>query len=138
VLVLLGSIPCAFAAEGVGAALSADDRIAFEQVLRSQLAAFEADDGNRAFGYASKGIRDKFRTPEAFMTMVRERYRPVYRPREVASDGLMMSERGPVQQLSVLGPDGMAFTAIYIMEPQPDAAWKIGGCILFPRDTKAA
>jgi len=137
-LVLLALMSDALAGERAAAALNADDRIAIEQVIRSQLAAFETDDGEDAFGYASPDVREKFGTPEAFMLVVRERYRPVYRPRAVECDRITMSDFGPVQHLTVLGPNGAAFTAMYVMERQPDGAWRIGGCLLRPRESKAA
>jgi len=112
--------------------------MAIEQVIRSQLAAFETDDGEDAFGYASTGVREKFSTPEAFMLMEREHYRPVYRPRAVEFGRITMSDLGPVQYLTVLGPNGAAFTAMYLMERQPDGAWRLGGCLLSPRESKAA
>lgn len=48
--VLLGLTPAAVADGGKAAALNADDCIAIKQVIRSQLAAFDADDGQGAFG----------------------------------------------------------------------------------------
>ena len=121
-LVLLGLMSPALAGERAASALNADDRIAIEEVIRSQLAAFETDDGEDAFGYASTGVREKFGTPEAFMLMVRERYRPVYRTRAVEFGRITMSDLGPVQYLTVLGPNGAAFTAMYVMKRQLDGA----------------
>jgi hypothetical protein len=138
VLIVFGLMPPATADDGVVAALGDGDRAIIEQVIRSQLEAFKADDSEGAFGYASNGVREKFGTSEAFMLMVRERYQPVYRARAVEFGTMTMSELGPAQHLTVLGPNGTAFTAIYVMERQPDGAWKIAGCLLTPRDAKTA
>jgi len=35
-----------------------------------------------------------------------------------------------VQPFAVVGPSGVAETALYIMEPQSDGSWKIGACIM--------
>jgi len=103
------------------------DGPAMRQVIASQLEAFGRDDGPGAFAFASPGIRSKFQTPEIFMTMVRRDYGPVYRPREVSFQQLHAGPRGPVQEVLLVGPDGQVFIALYFMEQQPDASWKIDG-----------
>jgi len=138
VSVLPGLVPPAFAGDGVATALTADDRIAFEQVVQSQPAALRADDSKGAFGYASTGVRKKLGTPKAFILMVCERYRPVHRTRAVEFGRITMNNLGPVQHMTILGPNGVAFSAMYVMERQPGGAWKFGGCLLKPRDSRAA
>lgn len=69
------------AQEGDGAASGRE--AAIRGVIGSQLDAFEADDVDRAFGFASNGIRGMFGTPERFGQMVREGYPMVWRPGEV-------------------------------------------------------
>ena len=68
---------------GAQATLSDPDRAAIRNVIEGQLAAFQNDDGQAAFGFASPSIRAMFGDSETFMTMVRKGYQPVYRPREV-------------------------------------------------------
>src|SRR6185369_2536882 len=77
VVALLGFAP-AHGEEATGA-----DRGAIRAVIEQQLAAFQRDDGEAAFAFASPGIRAQFQTAETFMSMVRSGYPPVYRPREV-------------------------------------------------------
>lgn len=115
------------AASGFARAEGAGDGPAIRQVIASQLEAFGRDDGPGAFAFASPGIREKFRTPEIFMAMVRRDYAPVYRPREVSFRQLHASPRGPVQEVLLVGPDGRAVIALYFMEQQPDGSWKIDG-----------
>ena len=38
----------------------------------------------------------------------------------------------PIQEVYVTGQDGMAVLAVYTMQQQPDGAWKINGCSLYP------
>ena len=52
-------------------------------VIDRQVAAFEAEDVERAFSYASPGIRGLFGTPENFGAMVRSGYPMVWRPGEL-------------------------------------------------------
>ena len=100
---------------------------AIRDVIASQLDAFGRDDGPGAFAFASPTIRTKFQTPEIFMDMVRRQYSPVYRPSEISFQDLHASPRGPVQEVLLVGPDGRVVIALYFMEQQPDASWKING-----------
>ena len=101
--------------------------IAIRDVIANQLAAFGRDDGPGAFAFASPTIRAKFQTPEFFMTMVQRHYAPVYRPSEVSFQALHAGPKGPVQEVLLVGPDSQVVIALYFMEQQPDASWKING-----------
>lgn len=108
----------------------ADDRAAIRSVIESQIEAFRADDDARAYGYAAPGIRRMFPSPERFMRMVREGYRPVYRPRDVTFGALRESPLGPIQEVFLVDEAGIAWTALYSLEQQPDGSWLISGCRL--------
>ncbi|MBM3548105.1 MAG: DUF4864 domain-containing protein [Alphaproteobacteria bacterium] len=110
--------------------LPAAERNAIQTVIESQLGAFRADDGERAFSYAAPNIRGIFRTADNFMTMVRRGYQPVYRPREVRFGDLVTVEAALVQKVYVTGPDGSRHLALYVMEQQADGRWLINGCML--------
>ena len=110
--------------------LPAPDQAAIRQVIEAQLAAFQRDDGTEAFGYATPTIQQKFGDAENFMAMVKGGYPPVYRPRSVTFDKLVDTEFGPDQILRVIGPDGLAYTAHYIMQKQSNGKWMINGCYL--------
>lgn len=51
--------------------------------IGAQVEAFQADDLDRAFGYASPNIRRIFRTPENFGAMVQNGYPMVWRPTDL-------------------------------------------------------
>ncbi|HVM83436.1 MAG TPA: DUF4864 domain-containing protein [Candidatus Binatia bacterium] len=110
--------------------LAMHDQQAIRQVIEAQLTAFQHDDGSKAFGYATPAIQQKFGDAANFMAMVKSGYPAVYRPRSVAFDKLVDTEFGPDQILQVIGPDGVAYTAHYIMQKQPDGSWMINGCYL--------
>jgi Domain of unknown function (DUF4864) len=113
-----------------GAPLAPADAAAIRQVIEEQIQAFKRDDGNGAFAYASPMIQGRFRTPENFMAMVRAAYPQVYRPREVEFQDLADSAEGPIQEVIVVGPDGVPVMALYVMEKQADGSWRINGCYL--------
>ncbi len=88
-LFLLGSLASAgVAAPGKTVADQTAGGAEIRGVIERQLAAFERDDADGAFAFASPGIRRRFGTPETFMDMVRRHYPPVYRPRDVAFGAL--------------------------------------------------
>lgn len=111
---------------------AATDQQAIRGTIRSQLDAFQADDGARAFSYATPQLRDLFRTPENFMAMVRGGYQPVYRPQSVEFLDARILEGRIGQAVRFVGPDGRAVVAIYTMEQQPDGSWRIAAVQLIP------
>lgn len=112
------------------AAPEAAERAAIQQVIRDQIPAFRRDDWAAAFALASPGIQAAFGTPEAFMGMVRQGYRHVYRPRQVQFGEVVMRDWRPEQRVSVVGLDGQPYIAVYPMERQADGLWKTNGCAL--------
>ena len=106
------------------------DALAIRQVIQSQMAAFQKDDGVSAFSYASPTIQAKFVNPDIFMQMVRSGYAAVYRPRDVEFRTLRLENGRLFQEVFVIGPDGNPALAIYEMQRQPDGTWRINGCRL--------
>ncbi|MBM3533944.1 MAG: DUF4864 domain-containing protein [Alphaproteobacteria bacterium] len=113
------------------------DKHAIRTAIEGQMGAFRADDGERAFGFASPNIRGIFRTADNFMAMVRNGYQPVYRPRDVRFGDLVAVEASLVQKVYVTGPDGRRVLALYVMEQQADGIWLINGCMLAEPEDEA-
>ena len=112
-------------------ALSAQDESDFRAVIADQIAAFEADDSARAYSHAAPIIRELFPDPERFMGMVKQGYQPVYRAKSYSFGKAGFSASGrPIQRVTIVGPDGLTYEAIYTMERQPDGSWEITGCAL--------
>ncbi|WP_428676213.1 DUF4864 domain-containing protein [Reyranella sp.] len=120
------------------AQLSEPDRSAIRDVIERQIEAFRRDDGEAAFGYASPSIQGMFGTSETFMDMVRQGYRPVYRPRAVEFREIVTLQGMPTQKVHVIGPDGRPVTAFYPMSRQADGSWRIEGCYLQAPDEPQA
>jgi hypothetical protein len=119
-----------FAIGSAGAQTSDVDQAAIRQVIQSQMAAFQNDDGPTAYGYASPTIQQKFINPEVFLEMVKTGYPAVYHPREVEFRELKVEDGRLLQEVYVVGPDGNPALAIYEMQRQPDGSWRINGCWL--------
>jgi hypothetical protein len=124
------ALPGVAAADDAPSSLAAPDQQAIRAVIEAQLDAFRHDDGAKAFSYATPTIREKFGDAGNFMQMVKSGYTPVYRPQSVAFDKLVDTEYGPDQILRLIGPDGHAYIAHYMMQKQPDGRWMINGCYL--------
>jgi hypothetical protein len=111
--------------------LSAADQSAFQAAITGQIEAFRAEDGPRAYSYAAPMIKQAFPNPDVFMNMVRQGYQPVYRPQSFTFGEAGFSASGrPIQKVTVIGPDGVTYEAIYTMERQPDGTWQINGCAI--------
>ncbi len=129
---LLGivSVVAAFACGQAEAQSSDADQTAIRQVIQSQMAAFQKDDGPTAYGYASPTIQEKFVNPDIFLEMVKTGYSAVYHPREVEFRELKVESGRLLQEVYVVGPDGNPALAIYEMQRQSDGSWRINGCWL--------
>ncbi|WP_198154787.1 DUF4864 domain-containing protein [Oceanibaculum pacificum] len=113
-------------AQGVTAADEAEIR----GVIERQLQAFRRDDGQTAFAQASPLIQRLFGDPATFLGMVQTGYPPVYRAAQVEFQALEWRNGVLIQQVRLVGPDGLPAIALYEMERQADGAWRINGCAL--------
>lgn len=117
-----------------GSELSEADQQEIQSVIRQQLEAFQAEDAEAAFSFASPAIQDQFGSAERFVRMVKTRYAPVYRAQQAEFLELVSVRGVPAQQVRLLDPQGNAVTAIYVMEQQSDDSWRISACLLRPME----
>jgi hypothetical protein len=111
----------------------ADDAADIKTVIESQLNAFAADDGTKAYSFAAPIVQSVFPNPDTFMAMVKKGYQPVYRNSarsfsEAFQDGLGR----PAMRVILTAQDGKRYEALYSMEKQKDGTWKIAGCVILP------
>lgn len=97
-----------------------------EAIITNQLEAFQKDDLETAFTFASPSIRTLFRTPENFGAMVRQGYPMVSRPR-----GVTYLEQRDVngeiwQKVQIRDAMGKVHTLAYQMI-MTDDGWRING-----------
>ena len=110
---------------------------AIKKVIGQQLAALRAGDGERAFSYASPGIRAQFGDAQRFMTMVRSGYSPLLDARYTEFLEGAVIDGVIVQPVRLIAPDNTVLVALYTMEKHK-GAWRINGCQLAPSTIKAA
>lgn len=113
-------------------ALAGDTEVkAAQSTIDSQLKAFLADDGVRAYSFAAPNIKRIFPTVDRFMDMVTNGYMPVRRPKDYAFGKVEQpSPTSIIQQVLITGPDGKEYEAVYTLELQPDGTFRITGCSL--------
>lgn len=112
------------------------DFLAIRSVIERQLEAFQKDDAQSAFAFASPGIQKQFGTPENFIQMVRKHYPAVYRPRSVFFENITIIQSNITQPVLLLSPHGVPLRALYLMEKQSDDTWRINGCFLISVEAK--
>jgi hypothetical protein len=112
------------------------DRAAIKGVIERQIAAFAADDAAAAFSFATPFIQNQFGSPERFMRMVREGYQAVYRPRSLSFRETGRVGDTVVQEVDLIGPDGLGARALYFMQRDNDGSWRINGVTLTPDGEK--
>lgn len=108
------------------------DRTAIKATITEQLRAFEHNNAEMAFSFASPGIQLQFRTPENFIKMVQRAYYPIYRARSVVFEDLGSIDSHLAQPVLIMGHDGELARALYLMQRQLDDSWRINGCLLLP------
>lgn len=127
-----------FAGAALAEGPSEADSGAIQGTIRSQLEAFKADDGEAAYSYAAPNVKAIFPTADAFMTMVKRAYQPVYRPKSYTFGKLEEKSGSVTQSVEILGPDGDYWTAVYTIARQGDGSWKITGCAIVKSEGGAA
>lgn len=95
-------------------------------VIEQQLEAFDAQDVERAFGFAAPSIKEMFGTPENFGAMVKRGYPMIWDPASTEFLEATRSESGIKQYLRVQARDGRSYIAEYLLV-QIDGEWRIAG-----------
>lgn len=108
----------------------ADEAADARAVIDRQISAFRSDDGAAAWSLATPRLREIFPSADVFMGMVKSGYAPVYRPKSVTFGRFQAVPGGFAQEVFVVGPDGDGYTALYLLETQPDGSLRIAGCKL--------
>jgi hypothetical protein len=97
-----------------------------ESTIQGQIDAFLQDDFGSAFTFAAPNIRNMFRTPENFGTMVQQGYPMVWRPESVAFGDLRSISGGLYQTVILTDAAGNLHYLDYRML-MIDGQWRIAG-----------
>ncbi|MBT8415572.1 MAG: DUF4864 domain-containing protein [Boseongicola sp.] len=99
---------------------------AIEGTIQSQIEAFQADDFDGAFTYASPNIQTLFRSPDNFGSMVKNGYPMVWRPDELRFLELREIAGNLWQKVLIRDGAGTVHILDYQMIQTPEG-WRING-----------
>lgn len=118
--------------------VDARDADAVRQVVISQLQAFADDDADSAFAAATPGVREAIGNPLRFLAMVRGSYPMVYRPAAVAFLKPQEDAGTVLQMVQITDGNDKSWIAVFSLERQPDASWRISGCVVAENPWRSA
>lgn len=121
-----------------GTPAMADDSGDVQAAISGQLQAFRSDDGTAAYSYAAPNIKAIFPSAQAFMSMVRSGYDPVYHSNAAVFGKLSPEGSGFRQEVYLTDSSGKNWIASYTLERQPDGSMKITGCAIRKSDDVSA
>ena len=108
------------------ATMAQADETGIQSVISSQIEAFQVDDFDTAFTYASPTIKRLFGSSDRFGAMVQRGYPMVWRPAKVEYLGLDTIQGLLVQQVLITDQSGTLHTLAYQMIETPEG-WQING-----------
>ena len=128
---------CALAQVPGTSTLPAQEWRQIRSAVESQRAALVAGDAARAWGYASRGIREQFGDADTFLAMVRDSYLPLIEARDAVTLEGAVIDGQVIQPVRLVLPDNTVLVALYTMVRERNGAWRINGCVLAPSTLKA-
>ena len=121
-----------------GASLAPHEWTEIKRVIEAQLAALKRDDGDGAFAFATKGLKEQFENSEKFMRMVHAGYQPLIDARYSEFLEGAVIDGMTIQPLRLVLADDTVLVALYQMQKEDDGRWHVAGCMLAPSTVKAA
>ena len=103
-------------------------------LIERQLDALAHDDAPAAYALAAPGIKAIFPDANAFLTMVRTQYTPVYHHRSVEFGAAQTGADTIAQGVTFVDDDNVVWKALYKLARQPDGSWLITGCSIIRSD----
>lgn len=105
---------------------------AVQGVISDQISAFLEGDSSRAFAHAAPIIRQRFKSAERFIQMVKSGYQPLFLPNNFRFTKHNLVDQVLYQELIVTGDNGGKWRAGYALKQQEDGTWKILSVVLQP------
>jgi hypothetical protein len=99
-------------------------------VITTQLQAFAADDADAAFAAATPGVREAIGSAGHFLALVRGAYPMIYQPASITFMRPELRGSAVLQLAEITDGQGKSWLALFSLEQQPDASWRISGCIV--------
>lgn len=113
-----------------GAPLDDNEADQVRGVVATQLAALAAGDADRAFATASPSVRQTIGDPGRFMALVSGNWPMVRNAVQVRFQKPEVDEEdgGVTELVELVDEQSRTWIALFLVERQPDASWRISGC----------
>ena len=129
-IVILIAFAASAALKATAGPLTDADTRKIQGVVAAQLAAFAEDDADGAFQTATPAVREAIGNSGRFLAMVRGAYPMVYRPASVTFQKAEEDDGSVLQLVEITDKDSKSWLALFALERQPDASWRISGCVV--------
>jgi hypothetical protein len=129
-MVLLIAFAAASAIKANAGTLSEAETRNVQHIIEVQFEAFADDDADGAFQTATPAVREAIGNPGRFLALVRGAYPMVYRPGSVRFHKPEADEGTVLQLVEITDKNSKSWLALFALEQQPDATWRISGCVV--------
>ena len=110
--------------------LSEADTQKVQHIIVAQFEAFADDDADSAFQTATPAVREAIGSSGRFLALVRGAYPMVYRPGSVRFHKPEAEDGSVLQLVEITDENSKSWLALFALEQQPDASWRISGCVV--------
>jgi hypothetical protein len=110
--------------------MSDSDARKVQGIILAQFEAFAEDDAEGAFETATPAVREAIGDSGRFLALVRGVYPMVYRPESVTFHKPRQDEDNVLQLVEIKDGNAKSWLALFALERQPDASWRISGCVV--------
>lgn len=129
-MVIAMAVAASGTVKAMAAPVSEADAQKVQGVIVAQLAAFAEDDADGAFQTATPSVREAIGSSGRFLALVRGAYPMVYRPASVTFHKPEQDEGTMLQLVEITDTNSKAWLALFALELQSDASWRISGCVV--------
>jgi hypothetical protein len=136
-LMVIAIALAATAMKATAAPLSELEAQKVQAVIVAQLEAFAEDDAEGAFQTATPSVREAIGSSGRFLALVRGAYPMVYRPASVTFHKPEADDEVVLQLVEITDTNAKSWLALFALEQQPDASWRISGCVVAENRWKA-
>lgn len=107
-------------------------------VVQAQFEAFADDDADAAFELAAPGMKESVGSSGRFLALVRGVYPMIHRPASVTYMKPETKDGSVFQLVQITDSNDRSWLAVYSLEQQSDATWRISGCIVMENQSRSA
>jgi hypothetical protein len=99
-------------------------------VVADQLNAFERGDAARAWGLMAPQMRQQYLSASNLLGVVKKNYGPIYKHRSVDFGPATRKGDEVGMVVTIVDDENVVWSALFLLDKQPDGQWKTAGCLL--------